>query len=192
MKKLRILIIILIILVIIAVVSFILTSPKIKKVNAPPSSKSGLNQNLANKPSSQRPKIPSRISPEQKEQGKIIQLATMFAPRFGSYSNQSDYENFKSLEKLMTPEMKEWTEKFIKEEKEKQKPGQVYWGVTSRVISARIDSFDLKNGKAEVSVVTQRQEKTGNQEKLYYQTLLLKMVKQGEEWKVSFAQWQKK
>ncbi|MFA6534256.1 MAG: hypothetical protein WCT37_03725 [Patescibacteria group bacterium] len=112
--------------------------------------------------------------------------AASFAERFGSYSNQNNFENFRDLLPLMTDSMKAWTEKQMSQ----PRATGAYWGVTTRAFTVKI----AETGKDSVSflITTQRRESGAdtNQTKSYNQDLKLTYVKTGDQWLVDGAFWQ--
>ncbi len=121
-------------------------------------------------------------------------LSKSFAERFGSYSNDGNFENVIDLYPLMTSSMKSWAENYVvKMRAEIQK--QTYEGTTTKAMSVSFNSLNVDEGAAETVVKTQRTEiKTVNgaqSERVYYQDLRLELVKVGDEWKIDGAYWVK-
>ncbi len=82
-----------------------------------------------------------------------------FAERFGSYSNQGNFQNLTDLYPLMTDAMRQTVERTI------AAAGAAptgYVGVTTRAVSTRLVSLDEKAGSATVRVSTQRVTQTGD------------------------------
>ena len=116
-------------------------------------------------------------------------VAITFAERFGSYSNQSNFQNFEDLQTLMTVRMKAWTDSLILQQ---TSDNAVFYGITTQALSAKIINLEESLGRAEVAVSTQRQESKGStvNPRVFYQEILLKLVKTTEGWKVDEANWQ--
>ncbi|MFA5358347.1 MAG: hypothetical protein WC310_00815 [Patescibacteria group bacterium] len=127
------------------------------------------------------------ITVEQKEEISLEIVSRFFAERFGTYSNQSNFENIKDLQYLMTEDVKSWSEKFISQ-------GNIssdqYWGVTTKALA--IKSQDIKADTAVIVVSTQRQEysRDVNKAKIYKQDLKLEYVKSDGNWLISGVYWQ--
>ncbi len=132
------------------------------------------------------------LNEEDKSQNGLIKIALSFSERFGSFSNQSEFENIKDLEVLMSNSMKNWAEQYVEEELAKRGDTSVYYGVTTKAISNEVISFDDEAGRAEIKVSAQRweAEETPTNTKVFYQDILIKFVKQADEWKVDGAFWQ--
>lgn len=125
---------------------------------------------------------------EEIEIQRVKNLSVLFTERFGSFSNQGDYQNIKDVMPLMTSSMQDWAEGQIGEG---AASGEPYFGVSTKVISTNIKSLDLAAGRAEIGLDTQRHEtRTGEDERTYYQTLNLILIKVGTEWLIDFARWQ--
>jgi len=119
-------------------------------------------------------------------------IATSFAERFGSYSNQSNYKNLDELDSFVTDSMRKWLATY-KEQLRKQNPDiNTYYALETKAISTDVKSIDEKLGQGEIIVKTQRQEfkNTINNPRVFYQDLLLKMLKVDDQWKVNGAYWQ--
>jgi len=117
--------------------------------------------------------------------------ASTFAERFGSYSNQSGTTNLTDLQGMMTIRMQAAVATYYEQQRF---PGDApgYWGISTKALSARIVSYDLNFGQAEIRVATQRSETKGttSNPRVFYQELLVKFVQSGAGWRVDEAQWQ--
>lgn len=130
--------------------------------------------------------------PPADERSNLRRIAAAFAERFGSFSNQSDYENIFELKVLMTARMQAWADAYVEQQRRDKQASAVYFGVTTRSISTELLEFDEELGTASVKVSTQRSEESGEtlQRKVYYQELILDFIREGEIWKVDAAIWQ--
>lgn len=126
------------------------------------------------------------ISQEEQEKNFLLKTARAFAERFGSFSNQSNYENIKDLKVFMTQKMWSWAQNTIKQ----GQISNIYYGITTRALNSQIDS--QTSSKATVRVSTQRQETVGSQinSRVIYKDILIVFEKEGGVWKVSGAYWQ--
>lgn len=122
-----------------------------------------------------------------KEEAALRALSLFFASRFGSYSTTSQFSNLREIDYLLTQRMRTWAQNYINTSL--TPPG--YYSVITKGISANIKSFT--GSQAQILVGTQRQEmfSVGGEMQFRYQNLLLKFIKEGEEWKVDDAEWQK-
>lgn len=128
------------------------------------------------------------LDEEQKTEINLERVALSFAERFGSYSNQSDFENFKDLQPLMTASMKDWSNKFIADNSKGD--SKVYSGITTRALAVK--SSDIKDDGATLVITTQRRETTAdiNNYKVYNQDLKLVFKNISGSWLVDAAYWQ--
>lgn len=136
--------------------------------------------------------IVPEASAEEKLRSSISRLAAAFAERYGSYSNQGNFENLSDLESLMTEKMWAETDSFIQQSKASAGDSAVYFGVTTKAISVNIVSIDEVAGIAEITVGTQRRESSGSMadsSAIKYENLELTFWKVGGEWKVNAAKW---
>lgn len=131
-----------------------------------------------------------QVKEEDKIKSELSRIASSFAERFGSYSNQSDFENIKSLQVYMTENMKKWSEQFIKSSQKASSDTSIYYGITTKTISNNLAS--LSDKEATFTITTQRKEATGTTDnaRIYYQDILIKFAKEQGVWKVSEAKWQ--
>ncbi len=120
----------------------------------------------------------------------LKKLASSFAERFGSYSNQSRYDNLRDLKLFMSDSMKSWTDKFIEEKMNEEYSGE-YYGISTKAVVSTVDNFDLSNGVASATVETQRIEgREGEEDNVFYQNLKVNFVKNNKNWVVDEANWQ--
>lgn len=125
----------------------------------------------------------------------LILIAINFAERFGSYSNQANYENMITLQPFMSERMKNWSIKYVDEQRQKNVNNSIYYGIITKVVSSEVEEFNDEKGNAKVSVKTRRKESfiTGNNSsQAYNQGILLTMVKENGTWKIDEAYWQEK
>lgn len=139
--------------------------------------------------------VPDPNPPKQldKTQDTLVTLAVPFVERFGTYSNQSNFDNLTSLLPFMTPAMQSWAqEKIDKAQKEAFNP--LYTGTTTKALSYSITSVSdgAFEGSAEIKVETQRKESVGSpaNAKVYNQDIIVKLVKRGDVWLIDSATWQ--
>lgn len=134
-------------------------------------------------------------SVSKEDQGKIVvqRLASSFAERYGSFSNQSDYGNIRDLEIFMSEQFRIASENNVNEMRAKKTDYVKYSGVTAKSLSTEIKSFTV-NGQTEALVHTRKRETTvdSKNEITYAQDLLLKLVFENGSWKVDSAEWQNK
>ena len=134
---------------------------------------------------------PKEMLPEEEVEPVDVSLETLaktFGERYGSYSNESDFANLYDLMPLMTDSMQDDTEDLI----ERVVVADVYYGITTRVLSTELIEYEEELGYATMNVLTQREEAMGSPQnaEVKYQTLVLEMVKQGGAWKVNKATWE--
>ncbi|MBU4481961.1 hypothetical protein L6278_01880 [Candidatus Parcubacteria bacterium] len=152
------------------------------------SSKQELGAN--NEENNPAPYVP-KATEQEKLQAQLTKIASAFTERFGSYSNQSNYENLKDLLLFMTPTFKRWTEDKIASADVTNKPA-IYYGITTKVLKTDLIDFSQADGIAVFVISTQRNEVVGSSEnsKALYQNMNLQMVETNGVWKVSQATWE--
>lgn len=135
----------------------------------------------------QKPPPPQPAQPGD----EIISLVLPFVERFGSYSNQGNFENLSDLLPFMGTTMKNWAQKQISEQS--NKPFQeLYRGVTTKALSYTMKDYKPEQGRAEILVATQRKELIGStvNARVYNQDVVVKLVKDDGAWVVDSAYWQ--
>lgn len=123
----------------------------------------------------------------------LKQMAGSFAERFGSFSNQSNFENISDLKVFMTGKMASWADNYIAEMAAKREQTDIYYGITTTAVEKDLKSYSDSSGQAEILVKTQRREATGatNNFTVKYENILITFLKESNAWKVDSAQWQK-
>ncbi len=122
----------------------------------------------------------------------LERMAKSFAERFGSFSNQSNYANIRDLKLFMSDKMEKWADAYVEKNKKSDAANQVYYGLTTKSVSAKAEKFDEAAGQASVVVDTRRREAIGttnNSSRLYNQSIRVSFVKENGAWKVDSAFW---
>jgi len=201
-KKLGIFIIVTGLLIIIAIIYFFFVRNKETVIETvPPDNTSTVQLPVINETSSSTPGDRPRnyqqydISKEAEHKTNsddMAKLATAFAERLGSYSNQSNYSNFEDLNIFMTQSMRDWASSYVEKMRAENPYSGSYYGVTTKAVSTEVVNFNDAQGVAEVIVGTQRKETSINGgENNYQQDLRLNFVKESGEWLVDGAYWLK-
>lgn len=123
----------------------------------------------------------------------IRRLAMAFAERFGSFSNQGDYQNIEDLRVFMSDRMKGWADAYVQNARDNAPASgtEEYSGITTRALSSELDAYSEEQGSATVTVSTQRTERTGlaQTQNVRYQTIRIEFVMENGTWKVDGAFW---
>lgn len=135
------------------------------------------------------------ISPLKKAEvgaDDLVRMASAFAERFGSFSNQSDYGNVRDLQIFMTSAMKIWAENYITDARARKTQTTIYYGIVTKAISSVTKQFDADAGLAEILVKTQRRESAGmaGNSATFYQDIIIKYVREQGVWRVDGIYWQ--
>jgi hypothetical protein len=135
------------------------------------------------------PPPPAEVPEITKQASSARTVALSFAGRFATYSNQNGLANLNDLEAISTPAV--WN--FIRGEYKKNllkslPPANTYYAMASTVLNAKITP--ISESEASATVAMQRVE-SGAVNKVSYETLNLKLKKIGENWLVSWEEWEK-
>lgn len=140
-----------------------------------------------------RIKLNSAKTKENISEDEIRRLALSFTERFGSYSNQSGYNNIEDLKVFMTSKMRDWSDDFIRQANASQSDAASYYGINTKAITASVNSFNKSAGEAEVMVKAQRWETSGTaKNKAYYQNILVSFRVEDNTWKVNGVYWKER
>jgi len=124
----------------------------------------------------------------------LARMASAFAERFGSFSNQSDYGNIRDLEIFMTPNLKVWAENYINDARSRKTDSAIYYGIITKAVSSQSKLYDADSGTAEFLVKTQRRESAGvsGNSSTFYQDILIKYLREKGVWLLDGIYWQTK
>lgn len=122
----------------------------------------------------------------------LVRMASAFAERFGSFSNQSDYGNIRDLQIFMTESMKNWAENYINDARIKKTQTTIYYGIVTKAIANEVKRFDVDTGQAEILIKTQRRESAGitGNSTTFYQDIIIKYAREQNVWRVDGIYWQ--
>ena len=135
----------------------------------------------------------SKQAPHKVNANDVAKIAMAFAERFGSYSNQSSYGNFTDLKIMMTQNMKDWADEYVKNLQASSTNQTAYYGITTTGVTSEIKKFDDNAGLAQIIITTQRQEIRGSSDSStsFMQKLDLDFKKVNGEWLVDRGYWEK-
>lgn len=124
-------------------------------------------------------------------EASLKSIARSFAERFGTYSNQSNFENIEHLLPYMTERMKKWANTYLDDKRTNPVYAGIYHGITTKSLSIETVSYDTSAGTAEFMIKTQRRESTGStsNSQLTYQDVQIKFRREQGVWKVDEAWW---
>ena len=124
------------------------------------------------------------------ERTNLKRIAAAFAERYGSFSNESSFENILDLKVFMTASLQAWADAYVADALTKPRSPE-YAGTTTRAISVDVTAFDEAAGTASLVVKAQRRQQgsTTGSDLVYYQDLKFEFLKQGETWKVDAVTW---
>lgn len=119
------------------------------------------------------------------EQDPIV-VARDFAERYGSYSNENNYQNLRDLFPQMTSAMQSHMESFMASN---PPPSGAYSGVTTKAVSTSI--IERTETSVRLTISTQRIEatETNSRARVYYQTAEISLTKNGLKWLVDEFIW---
>lgn len=128
--------------------------------------------------------------PHQLNSNDAINLSSSFAERFGSFSNQSNYDNFADVRLFMTTKMQTWLDNYLTGLRTQNYNG-IFYSITTKALTTAVQKYDNKAGTATVLVRTQRQETKATTTKVFLQNINLSLIRVDKEWKVDGAFWVK-
>jgi len=118
----------------------------------------------------------------------VTSVAKMFVERYGSYSNEANFQNLIDVLPLMTDTFAEETKNFIA----KSILPETYYGVTTNVLTVAVETMDETKGLAVIRLNTQREIAKDSPQNISVenQEILLELVRFEGVWKVTSANWQ--
>lgn len=118
---------------------------------------------------------------------EVKKLALNFAARFGTFSNQNDYQNLLAMSDYYTSNMSEWINNTAKKEQDNNEP---YYSVKTQAVSTEL--VEISEQSAKVVVQTIRHETRGLPavERQYNQKIEIQFSKENNTWKINSAYWQ--
>lgn len=141
------------------------------------------------------PTVPSGLDstppPAQVVEGRTasLQVAELFSERYGSYSNQGNYQNLKDLLPIMTDALRSQTEAFLKSVADAP-PAESYEGYTAKRVSSKEISYSDSSGTAIYEMTLQQQKLTSTGEpEISYPVLRIEMISVSDAWKIAKADW---
>ena len=132
------------------------------------------------------------VTKTEVSQAQLERLAASFAERYGSFSNQSNFQNLKDLMVFMSVDMQERVISYIEVASKQRGDTSNYFGMSTQSLVTNIEKLDNDKGEAVILVKTIRQEATGdiNNINKKNQNIRLSFVKENGDWKVDKADWQ--
>lgn len=187
-------------LVLIAGIIYIIFFYKFSPAAEPVATEQPATQQAAPAATSETPAEPAGAQPAQplKKAGineeDLARMASSFAERYGSFSNQSDYGNIRDLQIFMTESMKNWSDNYINDARSKKGDTSIYYGIITKAVSTTVNKYDSDTGQAEILVKTQRRESTGvsGNSSTFYQDIIIKYLRENGVWRVDGVYWQAK
>ena len=118
----------------------------------------------------------------------VTSVAKMFTERYGSHSNEANFQNLIDVFPIMTDE-------FVQESKDmiaKTAISETYYGVTTSVLTVTVEKIDEAKGAATIRLNTQREIAKDSPQNISVenQEIVLELVRLEGVWKVASANWQ--
>jgi hypothetical protein len=134
----------------------------------------------------------NKTAPAKITETDLKRIASTFAERFGSYSNQSNFGNINELKVFMSPSMQSWANGYVDEMRIQSGDSSLYYGITTKSVYQEVMEFDEDTGEAKILVKTQRRESTGTTKNssTFNQDITISFKKLGQAWRVDSASWQ--
>ena len=125
-------------------------------------------------------------------QVELQRLAMSFVERYGSFSNQSNFQNLKDLMVFMSSGMQVRINDYIAKSLNQRGDSSIYYGMSTKAVVANVHVLNEDEGQAVILVKTLRQEATGsiNNVSEKNQNVEIIFVKERGAWKVDEATWQ--
>lgn len=114
-------------------------------------------------------------------------IAKLFVERYGSYSNEANFQNLVDVLPLMTESFADETRSFITS----AKIPETYYGISTSVLTVNVEAINESVGTSTILMQTQREVAEGSTQNVSvkYQEIRLKLIKEAGVWKVDSATW---
>ncbi len=118
----------------------------------------------------------------------VTSVAKMFTERYGSHSNEANFQNLIDVFPLMTDEFVQETKDMIA----KATVSETFYGVTTSVLTVDVEKIDEAKGVSTIRLNTQREIAKDSPQNISVenQEILLELVRIEGVWKVASANWQ--
>lgn len=118
---------------------------------------------------------------------QLKRLARNFAERYGSFSNQNDFENLENLAGFMSTDFNDQTEAFVNARRILEDPNAPYYGITTKVVSVKTGEFNEEAGHMVVNFITRRTETdvAAGTTRTFDQDAQLVFVREDDRWLVN-------
>lgn len=132
------------------------------------------------------PASQTRIENEKQYPLGSKQVAMTFAERYASYSTDEPVKNIEDLKSLTTLDFYS----AIFSAAQSREGSGTFYGYSAKALSANL--VEANQSATNIAVSLQIEQTVGNGENgnVLYRTLNVRLIKSGEEWKVSGASWQ--
>lgn len=123
---------------------------------------------------------------------ELKKISAAFVERYGTYSNQSGYQNIKELDVFMSNRMQTWALQYIQQAERNHPNTDIYYGITTKAVVIDTLNFSDEATTASFRVQTQRVEAIGStsNERRFQQDATVGMVKEAGIWKVDKVTWE--
>lgn len=108
-------------------------------------------------------------------------MAIFFSQKYGSFSNQANYDNLEDINDIITADMRTWLDE---QRGNDVVEAGVYYGVDSRAVSVKVLNLDNTDGNATILVDLLRQDTNGESDQ---KQLRLEFKKVDGIWKIGGA-----
>lgn len=139
-----------------------------------------------------RPTISEQELEEEREtrttSADVVSLSKSFVTRYGSFSNEADFANLEDVLPLTSASFAAQLQDII----DTGEAPEEYYGVTTNIITVKVQEEDETAGTATATITTQREEAIGSPQNttVKYQDIILTFVMEDGVWKVDSATWQ--
>ena len=129
------------------------------------------------------------MTADEIKQLEIKNFAKDFVERFGSFSNQTNFENMELLKIKMTPRVRQFADGYVAGIKKDHPYTFGYFGITTQVVASELTYYEPSDNFTTLKLGTVREETAGSETKTYNQDVELELVKVGSVWRVDGIYW---
>lgn len=121
------------------------------------------------------------------DENAALRLARTVVERYGTFSNENNYENITSIQPFLTERFQNATNQLIASDVRNE--NDAYYGITTSVLS--VDIVSSSDESATVRVITQRvEQREGEENNVFTQEAVARLDRVDTGWKVDAIDWQ--
>ena len=128
----------------------------------------------------------------EKQASSVKNVALAFAERFGTFTNESNYQSFNDLMPVLTATAQSWLKNtYVPSLVKEHDPRGFFYRIITDARTA--DILEQKDNSVKIKIATQREETKGDAEaQSFIQNIVLDLVNENNNWLINGVYWEKR